>query len=76
MLQYPNSIEIILEHEGDLLQTGHLRISIYRTRLRVQIDGLVDQKRVQPDPHLLSKMDLAVLESIVSVRSECFDDNL
>lgn len=70
MLQDPNSIEIILEHEGDLLQAGNLRIPIDRTRLRVQINRLIDQQRIQPDPHLLPKVDPAVLEPIVRVRSE------
>jgi hypothetical protein len=69
MLQDPNSIEIILEHEGDLLQAGNLRVPIDRARLRVQIYRLIDQQRIQSNSHLLPKVDPAVLEPIVSVRS-------
>lgn len=69
VLQDPNSIEIILEHEGDLLQAGNLRVPIDRARLRVQIYRLIDQQRIQSNSHLLPKVDPAVLEPIVSVRS-------
>jgi hypothetical protein len=43
MLEDPDGIEVVLEHEEDFLQSRNLGVPVNGTGFTIQIDGLIDE---------------------------------